>query len=292
MDDLKYLSPYMLIAAIAGLAVNVAVVAQDQESEPSSGEPDASVTAPGESDIDGSEAPPADESDEFGASEGAAAASNPLASVSKIDLRFDYFDVDGADRFDYNVKGDLMLHPRLKLVYEAHYWSTNITDRTEDGWDRVSLKPIFFVDDVELTDTWQMRVAAGFEWILDGDNTDKGIGSGSDQVAPLLGFAFNNRDTGLTLIPLVQQFMSYDGPSVNTTAFRLIALKPLPDSMWLRLDTRIPYDWQNDAVPASFELEFGKMFTPNLGVYGTGFIGIGGDKTYDHGLGAGLRITF
>lgn len=34
------------------------------------------------------------------------------------------------------------------------------------------------------------------------------------------------------------------------------------------------------------------MFSPNWGVYGTGFIGIGGDRPHDYGLGAGLRITF
>lgn len=251
-----------------------------------------STSAFGQDPAAGPEPDPESELDRFDASEDAAAASNPLSSTSKLDLRLDYFDLDGGDRFDFNLKGDVMLHPRLKFTYEAHYWSTNITGTTEDDWESVSLKPIYFVDDVKLADPWQMRIAAGFEWLVDADNADQGIGSGSDQLGPLLGFAFNNRDTGLTLIPLVQQFLSYDGPSVNTTAFRLIALQPLPDSMWLRLDGRIPYDWENDAVPASFEVELGRMFSPRWGVFGTSFIGIGGDRSYEWGLGAAVRFRF
>ncbi len=105
------------------------------------------------------------------------------------------------------------------------------------------------------------------------------------------GFAFNNRDRGLTLIPFVQHFISYDGPVVNTTAFRVIALQPLPKSMWLKCDGKLPFDWENDTVPASFEVELGKMLG-SWGLYGTGFFGIGGDRLYDWGVGAGLRFTF
>ena len=38
-------------------------------------------------------------------------------------------------------------------------------------------------------------------------------------------------------------------------------------------------DWENDnAVPASFEVQVGKMFTPNFGVFVEGLIGVGGDR--------------
>ena len=56
----------------------------------------------------------------------------------------------------------------------------------------------------------------GVEWILDFDNDDRGIGSGSDQLAPLIGVALSPRP-GTTLIPLIQQFWSYSGNDVNTT---------------------------------------------------------------------------
>jgi len=48
------------------------------------------------------------------------------------------------------------------------------------------------------------------------------------------------------LIPLVQQFLSYSGEDVNTTAFRLIAIKPLPGKMWTKLDAKVPIDWEHD----------------------------------------------
>ena len=225
-------------------------------------------------------------------SEDAAAASNPLSSASNLDFRLDYFDLDGSkDRIDISVRGATLLHPKVKLAFEVHYWSTDITGTTEDDWERVVIRPIYFIKDVKLSDRWGMRLATGVEFSFDAGNADKGIGSGSDQIAPLFGIAFNNRDSGLTLIPFVQQFLSYDGPSVNITAFRLIALQPLPDSMWLRLDTKLPFDWENDTVPASFEVELGKMFE-GWGVYGTGFVGIGGDRLYDWGVGAGVRFSF
>lgn len=280
--------------AIAGFAINAAVLAKEPESEPQPVVVDTPISAPPpHSDIDGSDTLATDEFDDFDEFKDAAAASNPLSSTSKLDIRLDYFDLDGSkDRFDINLRGDVMLHPRLKLAYEVHYWNTNITGTTDDDWERLVLRPIFFVDDVELSERWGMRIATGIEWVIDADNADKGIGSGSDQLAPLLGFAFNNRDSGLTLIPFVQQFLSYDGPSVNTTAFRLIALQPLPNSMWLRLDTKVPFDWVHDTVPASFEVELGKMFDPTWGVYGTGFFGIGGDRLYDWGVGAAVRFAF
>lgn len=225
--------------------------------------------------------------------EDAAAASNPLSSTSKLDLRFDYFDIDGnSDRVDYSIRGDLMIHPRVKLIYEAHYWSTDITGSNQDDWERVSLKPIWFVKDSKLGDNWKTRVALGGEWILDADNADQGIGSGSDQIAPLFGVAFTNTKSKLTLIPLIQHFESYEGPDVSTTAIRMIALKPLPESMWLRLDLKVPLDWENDTVPATFEAELGKMLNSKIGIYGTGAVGLGGDRPYDWGLGPAIRFRF
>lgn len=47
---------------------------------------------------------------------------------------------------------------------------------------------------------------------------------------------------GTKLIPLVQQFLSYSGEDVNTTALRLIALQSLPEQMWFKLDAKISED--------------------------------------------------
>ena len=286
------------------LACNVSVMAfeddpRDQLSDPTDlhlsfdglGEPGVALALFSDMPATGQDAPLV-EDNEVTESDDAAAASNPLSSASNIDLRLDYFDLGRKDRYEFNVRGGTMIHPRVKLAFEVHYWSTNITGRTEDDWERLVIRPIWFIKDVKLNDEWKMRLALGVEFGFDADSADQGIGSGSDQIAPLFGIAFNNSESNLTLIPLVQQFLSYDGPSVNITAFRLIALKPLPNAMWLRLDTKIPFDWENDTVPASFEVELGKMFEGGWGLYGTGFFGIGGDRLYDWGVGTGLRFTF
>ncbi len=55
----------------------------------------------------------------------------------------------------------------------------------------------------------------------------------------------------------------------------------------------MPIDWENDnAVPASFEVQVGKMFHPNFGVFVEGLIGVGGDRPYDHGVGLGVRFNY
>ena len=135
------------------------------------------------------------------------------------------------------------------------------------------------------------RVAIGLDWIIDLGDQDKGIGSGSDQVAPFAGIAMGIG--GVMWIPLVQHFVNYNGDDVSQTAFRLIAMKPLPEEMWLKLDAKVPIDWEHDqAVPATAELQFGKSFTKNVGLYIDGLVGIGSDRPYDWGVGTGLRFNY
>jgi len=55
---------------------------------------------------------------------------------------------------------------------------------------------------------------------------------------------------------------------VNQTAFRLIAMKPLPKKMWLKLDAKLPVDWEHDqAIPATAELQLGKNINKSVGVF-------------------------
>ena len=87
--------------------------------------------------------------------------------------------------------------------------------------------------------------------------------------------------------------MEYDGPDVNTTAFRLIALQALPNNFWGKLDAIVPVDWEHgNAVPSTAEVQIGKTLTSSFGVYVGGLIGIGGDKPYDWGVGLGLRFNY
>ena len=219
-------------------------------------------------------------------------ASNPLAAVSNTDLRAKYFDLDGPERRDYYVDAAYMLTPNLKLKYELHYWDTGVTGSSENDWESLHLKPIYFPESmVGKLGAWKYKVAIGGELILDAGNEDKGIGSGSDQIAPLFGLAFVG--DGTVLVPIVQHYVEYDGPDVNTTSFRLVAIQSLPENFWGKLDAKVPVDWENDnEIPASFEVQLGKMFTPAFGTYLDGLFGVGGDKPYDWGVGIGVRFNY
>ena len=224
--------------------------------------------------------------------EDGANASNPLAAVTNTDLRAKYFDLDGAIRRDYYIDGATMATPNLKLKYELHYWNTDVTGSGRKDWESASLKPIYFPESiVGQLGEWKYKLAIGGELIVDFDNEDQGIGSGSDQIAPLVGLALNQEDT--TVIPLVQHYTEISGPDVNTTSFRLIFLQKIPDHMWFKLDNKVPVDWENDnEIPASVELQLGKNFSPAFATYIDGLFGVGGDRSYDWGVGLGLRFNY
>ena len=218
-------------------------------------------------------------------------ASNPLAKVKNTDLRWQRLDLDGGRVNDFFIDGAFMATDRLKIKYELHYWETDVTGSSETGWESVSLKGIYFPTEGAWGNV-RYRMAAGLEWIVDLGDKEKGIGSDADQISPFVGIALGFK-TRTMVIPLVQQFWSYSGADVNTTAFRIIALQPLPAEMWLKLDTKLPVDWENDeAIPATAELQLGKNITQRIGVYVDGLVGIGGDKPYDWGVGAGLRFKY
>ncbi len=221
-------------------------------------------------------------------------ASNPLAAVNNTDIRYQYFDLgEGADRQDAFVDGAYMLRPDLKLKYELHYNSTNATGQRFDGFEKTSFKLIYFPSQKPLNDAWGVKSAIGLEWILDFGDPDKGIGTGSDQIAPFGGFALANTKTGLTLIPLVQHFASYNGSAnVSQTAMRLIALQPFGDGYWAKADIKAPYDWENDSWPATAEFQIGKNLSPGIALYADVLVGIGADRPYDQGAGVGLRFNY
>ncbi len=218
-------------------------------------------------------------------------ASNPLASVSNTDMRLQYFDLGGSDRSDAFLDGAYMLAPKLKLKYELHYWNTDVTGERESDWESFHLKAILFPKEGTIG-AWKYRLAVGAEWILDFGNEEQGIGSGADQIAPLVGLALIPGG-GAMLVPLVQHFAGYNGPSVNQTAFRLIAIQSLPNDFWGKLDAKMPVDWEHDnAIPASAEVQLGKTFTPLFGAYLDGLIGLGADRPYDWGAGVGVRFNY
>jgi hypothetical protein len=241
-------------------------------------------------DVDGPAPSDTDETSGGGGSEG----SNPLGGGSNVDIIWNYLrGKHGVDTYDQYLKGSTMIYPRLKLTVEAHYVRTNSTGSNERAWDFLSVKPIWFVRDVEIDETWGMRVAAGFEYIKDFDHRDKGIGAGTDLLAPLLGLAFMNRESKTVLIPLVQHFEDVGGgPNVQETAFRVIALQPLDDGYWLKGDLRVPRNWENNTWPAFVEAELGKMVSERIGVFVQTQAGIGGDRPFDWGGSLATRVLF
>jgi hypothetical protein len=216
-------------------------------------------------------------------------ASNPLAAVNNTDLRYQYLDLGGSYLNDYWVDGAFMATPKLKLKYELHYWNTDVTGSSASGLETFHLKPIYFPTQGKCG-SWKYKLAVGAEWIVGFGNEDKGIGTGSDQIAPLVGVAFVKG--GTVLVPLFQQFLSYNGPDVNITAISLIAIQSFPKNFWGKLDAKLPFDWENDIVPATAEVQVGKMFVPSFGIYADGLIGIGGDKPYEWGVGLGARFNY
>jgi len=218
-------------------------------------------------------------------------ASNPLAKVKNTDVRWQYLDLDGERVNDFFLDGAFMASPKLKIKYELHYWETDLSGKSEKDFESLVLKGIFFPKE-GIRGKVKYRLALGLDWIKDFNNRDKGIGLDSDQVGPFAGIALGF-PTNTMLIPLVQHFLSYSGDDINTTAFRLIGLQPLPGKMWLKLDAKLPIDWENDKeLPASAELQLGKTLTKNIGVYVDGLVGIGGDRLYDWGVGTGIRFKY
>jgi len=223
-----------------------------------------------------------------------AAGSNPLAAVSVLDTIWQYKKTTNRKHAnDFFLKGGSMLLPKLKLNIELHYVETNVTGKSERDWERILIKPIWFLKDVELNDTWGVRLAAGFEYVYDFDNADKGIGSGADQLGPLVAAAFLNKQSKTMFIPLLQHHEDIEsGADIRKTTLRLIALQPLPDGFWAKADVKIPRDWENKTWPVSAELEAGKMLTSNVGVFVQGLAGMGGDRPFTYGAALGLRLNF
>jgi hypothetical protein len=219
-------------------------------------------------------------------------ASNPLAAVNNTDLRYKYIGTGSNDLQDAYVEGGYMVRPELKLKYELHYNSTNSTGSRETGFEKASLKVLYFPTQTNLSETWGVKPAVGLEWIVDLGDTAKGIGSGSDQLAPFAGLAFANSKSGLSLIPLIQHYESYSGEDFSQTALRLIAIQPFANNYWAKLDLKVPYDWEQEVWPASAELQLGYNIQPGLAVYADLLVGLGSDRPYDQGVGLGLRFNY
>ncbi|MDV7145973.1 hypothetical protein R3X27_25135, partial [Tropicimonas sp. TH_r6] len=220
-------------------------------------------------------------------------ASNPLSKGRNTDLRIQSTTGDGKDKTDYFIDGAFMARDDLKIKYELHYNDISSSETSAGGLEKAVLKGIFFPTEGRLNENWGYRLAVGLDWIVEFDNYDKGIGTGSDQLAPFAGVALGHANNGLTLIPLVQHYVSYDGPTdVSQTAMRLIGLQPFATDYWAKLDLKVPYDWNAKTWPSTAEFQVGYNLSDRVALYGEALVGIGSDRPYDNGIGVGLRLKY
>jgi len=115
-------------------------------------------------------------------------ASNPLAAVNNVDLRWQFTSADAGDTYDVFVDGAYMLTPKLKLKYELHYNFTDVIGSDENDFEKVVIKPIYFPFQSKLNDSWGLRAAIGMDWTVEFGNEDEGIGVGADTISPIRRF--------------------------------------------------------------------------------------------------------
>ncbi len=86
-------------------------------------------------------------------------ASNPLAAVNNVDLRWQVTSANAGDTHDVFVDGAYMLMPVLKLKYELHYNFTDVTGSDKNDFEKLVNKPINFPYQSKLNDAWGLKVA-------------------------------------------------------------------------------------------------------------------------------------
>jgi hypothetical protein len=87
------------------------------------------------------------------------------------------------------------------------------------------------------------------------------------------------------------QYFDLDGSDLSE--LWVDGIQSLPNNYWAKLDAIVPVDWENDnAVPATFEVQLGKMFSSSFGTYTDLLLGVGGDKPYEWGVGVGVRFNY
>ncbi len=220
-------------------------------------------------------------------------ASNPLSKGRNTDLRIQQTDGINGEKTDYFIDGAFMARDNLKIKYELHYNDVSNGGSSSSNWEKALVKLIYFPTEGLVNETWGFRTALGLDWIVEFGNEEQGIGTGSDQLGPFAGVAFGNQKSGLSLIPLVQHFFDYNGDTdVSQTALRLIALQPFAKDYWAKLDLKVPYDWTNDAWSGSAEVQVGYNINDGIAIYGEALVGLGGNRTFDEGLGIGLRFRY
>jgi hypothetical protein len=229
---------------------------------------------------------------------GGAAASDPTAAVNFQDIKLRYFDLTG-DNEEYvlEAEGAVIFSPAFKVVHKILGARTDKSGDWETDLRQLTLKPIFLhpIKPFGI----KAKFALGGEWLKDLGDVDDGTGTGSDQIAPLIGIGWLPTDRDF-IITLLQYFYSYDEDSgvdeVRQTGPRLIYIRSIPSIKgWAKADLKASIDHEDDNdFTQTLELQLGTMVTEGLGLYGEVFVGdsVLDTDAYDMGVGIGLRILY
>ncbi len=232
--------------------------------------------------------------------EDGADASNPTAAVNYTDIRYQTFDLGGSapgdDRDRIAIEGAYVPTEEHKFTYELNYWDTDVTGSDESDFESfkgkyINLKPGM------LDNGLKYKRALGIEVIADLGDVDDGIGSGTDQIAPLFGagWLLNEKDFVITLVQYFHSVSEDSGADkVRTTGPRLIWIHKFPQIQgWVKIDNKFSIDHENDDKTSNVvELQFGKMFSPSFGMYVDYLNNNAGYQQYDDGIGVGIRMTY
>lgn len=232
------------------------------------------------------------------ADDGGAAASNPTAAVNFQDVKLRYFDLtEGNEESVLEAEGSYVFSPAFKLVHKVNGTRTNRSGEWETDFRELSLKPIYLhpIKPFGI----KAKFALGVEWLKDLGKFRDGTGTGTDQIAPLIGVGWLPTEDDF-VITLVQYFHSYDenggAEDVRTTGPRLIYVrKLLLIKGWGKVDLKTSIDHEDDNdFTQTLEFQLGTMVSDRIGVYGETFVGdsVLDTNAYDWGIGIGLRVLY
>ncbi len=227
-----------------------------------------------------------------------AAAADPTAAVNFQDLRYRFFDLGTKfEKHSYETEGGFAVKPWLKITNEIHYNRTDLSGDWKDDFEELKLKAIY-LKNMKLFGI-KSKLALGAEWITDLGDFDKGIGTGTDQVAPLAGIGWLPTEKDF-IITLLQYFYSYDedrgASKVRVTGPRLIYIRKVAAIKgWFKADWKGSIDHNNgDDFTSTLDLQLGTMLTPRVGIYGEVLLGDSflDTNAYDIGYGVSFRFMY
>jgi hypothetical protein len=87
-------------------------------------------------------------------------------------------DLGDAYIVDTWLDGAYMLNPKVKLKYELHHWTSDLTGTRQNNFESLHLKAIWFPTQGEWG-SWKYKPAIGLEWIKGWGNDDYVLGDQS-----------------------------------------------------------------------------------------------------------------